>query len=245
LTSFFSLAKIRIVIFQISLKEKNMSSYETDRGFSGLAPSNNITEKMNEMMEPGQIVRLRHNNVIEYVMTKIAEVSENDFKLIFSDRMLMANILDGHTASINYINQLNEECIISGVLEKATAEFPQLITLRPTKIEKYKDARKTRRYSLNHCCNIFDEDKQHFGIVKNISFAGLRLFTKGLIEDRKNVKLQLFIEPDRVINLDIGMVRNKQFYNHNDYGFVILESKEEERQKLRELVRVLEMQESQ
>lgn len=215
-----------------------MTPYDLDRGSIGIINNFN-RDKVDKELSPNRKVRLRHYNITEYIITEVMEVSEFEFKLGITDRMIYLNIFPGDHVSVYFINQMNEECIINGIVDKAQASFPQFILVKTTRIEKYKDERKNRRYAINACCNIIDENNEWFGIVKNVSYSGFRLFTKTAIEDRKNLTVKLFINENQIIDISAGIVRKKQLLNYNEYGLVVLPDGATDRQQLNEIIRYL------
>ncbi len=215
-----------------------MTPYDLDRGSSGIINNFN-RDKVDKELSPNRKVRLRHYNITEYIITEVKEVSEFEFKLEITDKMIYLNIFPGDYVSVYFINQMNEECIIGGIVDKAQASFPQSILVKTTRIEKHKNERKNRRYAINACCNLIDENNEGFGIVKNVSYSGLRLFSKAVIEDRKNLTVKLFINENLGIDISAGIVRKRQLLNYNEYGLVILPNGATDREQLNEIIRYL------
>ena len=206
-----------------------MSSYDLDRGSSGIIINKVDFERIDKDLNGINKVRLRHYNITEYIMTEVVEVSEYKIKIKITDKVMYSNILPGDNVSINFINEMKEECIVNGVVELAQPAFPQYFMVRVMHVEKYQDSRKNRRYAINACTNIIDQDIELFGVIKNVSYSGFRLFSKVAIEGRKNVKVQMFIDENNTMTLNAGIVRKKQHLNYNEYGFVILGMDQSER----------------
>lgn len=212
-----------------------MSSYDLDRGSTGIV-ADLTREKMYSVLSTGCKVRFRHYSIAEYIVTEIMEVSEYDFKVRITDRVLSTNIFPGDHVSIVFINENREECIIYGIVDKAQSSFPQFFLIKAARIEKHKDERKNRRYAVNICCNLIDENNESFGIMKNISYSGFRIFTKAMIEDRKNLKAHIFFDENKDMLLNVGVVRKKQLLNFNEYGMVVLGASADQRKELSEVI---------
>jgi len=212
-----------------------MSSYDLDRGSSGIINKPNV-ERIDKELNGINKVRLRHYNITEYIITEVVEVSEYKIKIKITDKVMYSNVLPGDNVSINFINEMKEECIINGIVELAQPTFPQFFMVRVMHVEKYQDSRKNRRYAINACANIIDENTELFGVIKNVSYSGFRVFSKVAIEGRKNVKVQMFIDENNTMTLNAGIVRKKQHLNYNEYGFVILGIDQDERKQLESII---------
>lgn len=215
-----------------------MSPYDVDRGSTGVINSF-AGEKVNKYLSAGVKVRLKHYNINEYLMAETIEASDFSLKLKISDRMSYANVLPGDHVLISFIFQEEYECIIKGVVENAHAEYPQWISIKAARVEKYRNERKSRRYAINVCCNILDQDSLHFAIAKNISFSGIKLVSKAAVENKKNVRLEMFFDEGRNISINAGIVREKQFLNFTEYGLVMQGMDQEKKQKLDDIINYL------
>lgn len=207
-----------------------MASYDADRGSSGIIKDFDRNICVSQEMKVGEKVRVKHFNISEYAVTEIVEISESKFKIRITPKMIRSNVFEGDNITIVYMNNDNEESLADGIVERAQAEFPQYLAARCTRVRHFKDCRKNRRYEIDVCCNIIDDDISSFGNIKNISFNGCRMMTKAKIDDRKNFKLEIFIGENKKAVADVGVVRVKRHMNYNEYGLVILntgtESKE-------------------
>jgi len=206
-----------------------VSSYDIDRGSSGIIKDYSSDLRINQEMKVGQKVRVKHFNVSEYAITEIIEATENAFKIKITPKLIRCNVFEGDSITVVFMNNESEECLVDGVVEKAQAEFPSSLLIRCIRVRRFKDCRKTRRYEIDACCNIIDEGASRFGNIKNISFNGCRMMTKARIDERKNLKLEVFIGNNQKALVDVGVVRVKKHINYNEYGLVILDMDEESR----------------
>ena len=220
-----------------------MAPYDLDRGSSGIAV-NATKERVDKDLTVNSRIRLRHYYINEYVITDVVEVFEYNFKLKINDEMVHANMFPGDQITAYFINESKQECVINGVIEDVQASFPQFFLVKAVRIERFSDARKNRRYAINACCNIIDGDSKAFGIIKNMSLSGIRMFSKAMIENRKNIKIQIFIDKNTSIDLNVGITRKKQMLNYNEYGLVVLRGGENEWKEFGEIIKGLSEKES-
>ncbi len=212
-----------------------MSSYDMDRGPGGIIADLSAQRIKGQLYE-GNKVRFRHHNTPEYIVAEVIEVSEFDFKIKSSQRLIQSTVLPGDHVAVNFISKSGEELQINGVIEEARAAFPQYYKIKVMRMENFRDARKNRRYAVNICCDITDENREFFGIIKNISMSGFRMFTKDMIEDRKNINVKMYFNEDTNIDIYAGLVRSKQLMNSFEYGLVILGTSDQGRGELREII---------
>lgn len=211
-----------------------MSSYDMDRGSSGIIKDFDGNIGISQEMKIGQKVRVKHFNVSEYAITEVIEVSESTFKIRVTPKLIRCNVFEGDSITVVFINNENEECLVDGIIDKAQAEFPSSFLVKSIRIRRFKDCRKSRRYEIDACCNIIDEDISRFGNIKNVSFNGCRMMTKARIDDRRNLKMEVFLEENKKAIIDVGVVRVKKHINYNEYGLVILGMEEESRKNISE-----------
>ncbi len=212
-----------------------MSSYDMDRGPGGII-ADLSAQRIKDQLHEGNKVRFRHHNIPEYVVAEVIEVSEFDFKIKLNQRLIQSNVLPGDHVSVNFINNSEEECQINGVIEEGRAAFPQYYKIKVMRLEKFKDARKNRRYAVEICCDITDENREFFGIIRNISLSGFRMFTRTAIENRKNINVKMYFDENTSVDIYAGLVRSKQLMNCFEYGLVILGANDQGRKELREII---------
>jgi len=212
-----------------------MSSYDMDRGTSGIV-SSYTNEEINKDLQVGKKIRLRHFNIGEYAISVVKEFDEHSLKIKITDEMLKANVLPGDQVLAVFINNENEECVINGIVENMEFSFPQFYQIRVIRIERYKDWRKNKRYAIDAGGLILEQNHVFYGIVKNVSFNGIKLISKKEIEDRGNIRLQIIIDEKKSLTVDMGVVRKKQHYNFYEYGMVVLNSNGDERGQFNEIV---------
>lgn len=203
-----------------------MSSYDIDRGSSGVIHNYENFSSAEKEMRVGQKVRVKHFSISEYALTEIMEVSENFFKIKITPKMIRSNVFPGDSITVIFVNNENEECLVDGIIEKARAEFPEYFVVRCIRIRKFRDCRKSRRYEIDTCCNITDQESTSFGNVKNISLSGCKVITKAQINERKNMKLEVFLKENKKVLMSAGVARIKKHINYNEYGMTILEMDE-------------------
>lgn len=206
-----------------------MASYDVDRGSSGIIKDYACDLSLSQEVRVGQKVRVKHFSVSEYAVSEIIDSSENSFKIKMTSKLIRGNVFPGDSITVVLINSESEECLVDGIVEKAQAEFPQFFLIRSLRIKRFRDCRKSRRYQIDACCNIIDDGTSSFGNIKNISSNGCRMMTKTKIDERKNFKIELFIEEDKKVSLDVGVVREKKHMSYNEYGLVILGMDEDSR----------------
>lgn len=210
-----------------------VASYDLDRGNSGIIKDYDSNICVSQELKVGEKVRVKHFNISEYAITEIVEISGNTtFKIRISPKIIRSNVFEGDSITIVYINNENEESLADCVVEKAQAEYPSYFVVRCIRIRHFKDCRKNRRYEIDACCNIIDENNSWFGNIKNISFNGCRIMTKASIDDRKNFKLEVFLGENKKSVIDVGVVRVKKHMNCNEYGLIILNMDDESRKVL-------------
>lgn len=213
-----------------------VSSYDLDRGSSGIISDINSNLNIKQEIAAGQRVRVKHFNIPEYAITFITEAGENTFKIKITEKLLRYNVFPGDTITVIYVTDQKEECLIDGIVESAQAEFPQFFSIRGIRIRRFRDSRKSRRYEIDICCNILVDGNVYFGNAKNISFSGCRLITKEKIEDRKNFKIELFIEQGKKAVIDVGMVRSKKHISFYEYGLAVLGMDDSSRRIIQEKI---------
>lgn len=219
-----------------------MNSYDIDRGYSGIL-TEVFKEKINEYLVNNRKVRLKHYSVSEYIITEVDEVSEYGFKIKITNEIIRSNILNDDRVLISFVDD-NHEYLIHGIVEHQQTSFPQFLDVRVTRLEVFEDKRKSRRYAFDAYGNFVDDGREYVVIVKNVSLTGFRIFTKAALEDGKNLQIKVFIDEDRVILVNVGIVRKKQLLNYYEYGLVILKENEQMvKKELDNLVRSLELKE--
>lgn len=220
-----------------------MSSYDVDRGSSGIIKNYDGDLVLSQEIKVGQKVRVKHFSVSEYAVSEIIESSESSFKIKMTPKLIRGNVFKGDSITVILINSDSEECLVDGIVEQAQAEFPQFFLIRSIRIRHFKDCRKSRRYQIDACCNLRDDGVSSFGNIKNISTNGCRIMTKIKIDEKKNLKMELFIEEHKKVCLDVGVVREKKHMNYNEYGLVILGMDEDSKIVLRDQINKIILQE--
>ncbi|TYQ16081.1 UNVERIFIED_CONTAM: PilZ domain-containing protein [Acetivibrio alkalicellulosi] len=171
-------------------------------------------------VNPGDVVTIRHYSGINPFRSIVISITENIIKIKLTGDFAVFNFFEGDPIVFG-IEKSGEThmvgCNIVTIDNKAGS-----IDLRIDKTERDADLRRHERFPVSLYSDIRTRyaKKKHLGIIKDISFFGMLIYSKSDFEIGDNIEIDIYMEK-KVLFLKGDIVRKTQEEKYIQYGIRI------------------------
>ena len=194
--------------------------------------------KITDFLEQNSAVKTQLQDSIEWIPNVVVDLHPDtqEIDLVFDERYSSMLVLVGDAVKINYIDdriQYMVEAWITGI----RIEPLRIMTLKVVSIKKMNNLRKDERYSVNYGATIssFDNPSGIFGVVTNISIAGLGFIVRQMFLVGDIVKISIHL-PSSSFVIDAEIVRSSETVKGTEYGVSFVRHDEEALEEIASLI---------
>jgi len=203
--------------------------------------------EQDDIFKRGTVISIKHKSIFEPVLSVIQKIDGHNLYFRIPEMFLKSNVFKGDQIFCN-IMQGQFEYIINGQISEIDINYPWLVEVAASEIQKVKNSRKTKRYLVNFQSRIFSntQGKSMYAIIKNIGMYGVGAVFKDNIDPECLVNVSVSASVNKGENLEFKarVVRVVERGAFNEYGLEIVEIDDHNKDMLDKLIYRLECDET-
>lgn len=209
-------------------------------------PSNLSEDEKKSILKKGTVINIKHPRVFEGMLNVIQKSESDAIYIKLTEAFLKDSILTGDRVRCQILTG-EYEYTIYGEIDSIDISSPGYVRITVIRAFKYQNIRKDKRYIVNFRANIYlqDRDKPVYGLIKNISSSGLAVICNEHLKklDIVRIKFSSNLNRDELIELTIKVIRDSSNQGYFEYGMLITDINDSNREALRSLLDALEKDE--
>ncbi len=199
---------------------------------------------LSKILSHGTIIRTKHPKS-EWISSIVYKVSSNLIMIELTQDYIKSLILPGDRVKCKFSNS-GTEFLLEGLIDRIDIEGPlKLLTISVTGINKFENIRSSHRYDTHMISKLtFGQITQLFGIVTNVSSAGISILCKSELPMDSVVHVEVFVDSGNILRFDGQIVRKLESENGFEFGIRFADLDEESLVLLNDILEELKAKDS-
>ncbi len=173
---------------------------------------------LSKIVSPGIIIRTKHPKS-EWISSVVYKVYPNSVMIELTQDYIDSLILPGDKISCKFSNS-GTEFLLEGLIDRIDIEGSlKLLTISVTGINKFENIRSSHRYDTHMISKVtINQTTQLFGIVTNISSAGISILCKSELPTDSVLYGEVYVDSGNILRFSGQVVRKYSSDNGFEYG---------------------------
>ncbi len=210
--------------------------------------SSNILKELPEeekhlIFAKGTLMNIKHARVFEGMLNAIVDYKDNFIYVKLTEPFIKGSVLIGDKVKCQILSR-DYEYIVYGEVYHIDISSPGIVKIMNTKTYRYHNIRRDQRYLVNFPTNIFEikDSRAIYGLTKNISLSGMAIVCNHKFQTLIDVQIKFStnINTDKYIELTANIIRESPNEGYNEYGLMIRDMDEKNKQEFLNLIDNLE-----
>jgi hypothetical protein len=200
-------------------------------------------EEKHLIFAKGTLINIKHPRVFEGMLNTIVDYKDYFLYVKLTEPFIKGSVLIGDKVRCQILSR-DYEYIAYGEVYHIDISSPGIVKILNTKTYRYHNIRRDKRYLVNFPTNVFERPGSSavYSIIKNISLSGMAIVCNHKFQTLIDVDLKFStnVVGSKYIELKANIIRESPSEGYNEYGLMIRDMDETNKQEFLSLIDRLE-----
>ncbi|NLL04221.1 MAG: PilZ domain-containing protein [Clostridiaceae bacterium] len=200
-------------------------------------------EEKHLIFAKGTLINIKHPRVFEGMLNTIVDYKDDFLYVKLTEPFIKGSVLIGDKVRCQILSR-DYEYIAYGEVYHIDISSPGIVKILNTKTYRYHNIRRDKRYLVNFPTNVFERPGSSavYSIIKNISLSGMAIVCNHKFQTLIDVDLKFStnVVGSKYIELKANIIRESPSEGYNEYGLMIRDMDETNKQEFLSLIDRLE-----